>query len=323
MFIPFVNQSSLLFFSFQITFTEKSLELMARTDLDPQEILERILFASSDWKQMERLAKRYNFTLQTMDVPVLEDWLDAASNGTSFIIDTLRFTSAQEAHEVKKNGLRRLHSDGAGFILRCRDILKMFSDTLAKRDRTAPQSTVAFLNHVIMANSQCGMLDWNGKGFPYDRKKKKPIKKTSAIYKNWINASEGVFSISLAVLSKLAQAHGLGAMSLVLGGRGTGAKKRMGGSHYNRVHRCWLKLSIEDRVKIGLPESSYYHPCSLLIEKRKFTPAAVEFALVVQVWLAAAKAVGLASDRVRENQIKMFVGEADPNVGLYNCMSNV
>ena len=315
MFIPFANQLSFLFFSFQITFTASALELMARTDLDPQEILERILFASSDWKQMERLAKRYNFTLQTMDVPVLEDWLDAAVNGTSFIIDTLRFTSAQEAHEVKKNGLRRLHSDGAGFILRCRDILKMFSDTLAKRDRTAPQSTVAFLNHVIMANSKTEMMDWDEKCVPKDRKKDEPIDKTSATYKNWKKASEDVFTTSLVVLAKVAQAHGIGAMHLVVGGRGKGAKKGMGGSHWKLVNRCLSKVSVEDRLMIVLAKQSYYHPAALLAEKRFFPPAAVEFELVAKSWLTAAQGVGIASDRVRVSQIKMFADAADPNVG--------
>ena len=290
---------------------------MARIDIDPQEILEKILLASSCWKQMERLGRRYGFKNQFMDLPVLEHWFDAASNGTSFIIDTLHFTSAQEDHEVIENGLRRLRSDGAGFILRCRDILKLFAETLAKRDRTAPQSTVAFLNHVIMANSKTEMMDWDEKCVPKDRKKDEPIDKTSATYKNWKKASEDVFTTSLVVLAKVAQAHGIGAMHLVVGGRGKGAKKGMGGSHWKLVERCLSNLSVEDRSMIVLAKQSYYHPAALLAEKRFFPPAAVEFELVAKSWLTAAQGVGIASDRVRVDQMKMFAGAADPNVGLY------
>ena len=127
---------------------------------------------------------------------------------------------------------------------------------LAKVDSTSTAQQL--LDSSILCNSKAAMTPSDLKGKPYNYNTLTVIPKTSKTYKCWKKEEENVLVLQLECVFELASAYGIGTVSLLLGGRGSGAKGGKGGSHLKCVQQAFSMLSDGAQQMIALPTQTYW-----------------------------------------------------------------
>ena len=277
-------------------------DLYAALDVEENKIakiFEQTVTSNEYFRQLKELTKEHGVELQIFDVPAKEDFLEAKNQRTHMIVDVLHFTSAEQKNLVIAHGLRALNYDesnqiATGFRLRCRDLLFLFWQKAMKTDTTIAKTFPTFLRNVVMANLKAPMTPYDEGGLPYDVSKNTKIDSNSDIYKRWQVLEKLVFTFQLKVLCIIARYYEV-SLSLLLTGRGAGAKKGVGGTHIKYLTDAVESLTEAERQQIiHVPDSASQHACLLLPDKAKFgQPTLDECMNTEKLYVEAVQRAGL------------------------------
>jgi hypothetical protein len=307
------------------TSTESTLvHLLRAPDCNVQKIFEVTVRKSGVFQALEELTDKYDVPVQIFDLPSTKDFQKAAMNGTNMLVDIMHFTSSQESALVNKHGLRKLKNDEdgkiEGFRLRCRDMLFYFWEKATKKDRTVAPTFSTFLGNVVMANLRGPMTPYNGKGQPYDGVNEKPISKRSRDYDKWKRLERELFTFQLKLLCIIGQHYNV-KLSLLLTGRGTGAKRGVGGSHMAYLEDAINSLTDDERNQIvHVPRQASQHAVCFLLEKRWLAPSVDECKLTESLYLEAAQSAKIVAERVRASSLPFAQALCDPDVSILLLM---
>ena len=222
---------------------------------EPQDAFDKAVKSSTSFKKLQKLCTDRGVSLQTFDLPDREHWIRLGASEQGMMIDMLHFTSSQQSATVDLYGLRKQHTTTDFMVLECREIYRMSCTALADADHNL--SAQRLLDSSILCNSKSAMTPWDEAGVPYDLINDQPIKEGTSTYNQWIQSEQEVLGVQLECISELASAHGVRTFSLLLGGRGSGAKKGQGGSHLKFVVQAHDSLSSKAQQMIVLPNQTY------------------------------------------------------------------
>jgi hypothetical protein len=221
----------------------------------PQVVFDAVVKTHKSYKKLHRLCDGLGVDTQVFDLPVQREWERLADARHGIMMDMLHFTPGQQSATVKLYGLRHQHDDEE-MVLRCRGLYWQCCQLVAQVDSTSTAQQM--LDSTILCNSKSSMTPSDLGGGPYDYNNRTVIQKNTKTHKAWKKGEEDVLVLQLECVYELALAYGIDIVSLMLGGRGTGAKSGRGGSHLNCVRQAYTLLSPAAQEMIVMPTQAYW-----------------------------------------------------------------
>ena len=222
----------------------------------PQEVFDTVVKKHKSFKKFHRLCADLGVDTQVFDLPEQREWVRLADERHGLMMDMLHFTPGRQSATVKKYGLRLQHEDDEEMVLRCRGLYWLCCQFIAQVDSTSTAQQM--LDSTILCNSKSSMTPSDGGGQPYDYNKGTAIQKNTKTYKAWEKEENNVLVLQLECVYELASAYGINTVSLMLGGRGTGAKSGRGGSHLKCATQAHTALSPAAQQMIVMPDQAYW-----------------------------------------------------------------